>query len=94
MLLFGQEYTTTECGVNYQLLAVAQWGTPSFTRPQPATDNVVRDRRSNLLAAPPPAWAVPPELHVLHGVYAAYKSQDLLHQLELEHASTGMPDQP
>ena len=41
----------------------------------------------------PPSWAVAPELHVLHGVNAAYKSQDLLHQLGLEHASTGMPDQ-
>ena len=35
---------------------------------------------------PPTWWAVPPELHVLHGVNAAYKSQDLLHQ-------PGMPDQ-
>ena len=42
---------------------------------------------------PTPSWAVPPELHVLHGVTAAYKSQDLLHQPGLEHASTGMPDQ-
>ena len=41
---------------------------------------------------PPPSWAVPPELHVLHGG-AAYKSQDLLHQPGLEHASTCMPDQ-
>ena len=35
------ESTTTECGVNYQLLAVitevAQWETPSCSRPQPAT---------------------------------------------------------
>ena len=42
---------------------------------------------------PTPSQAVPPELHVLHGVYAAYKSQDLLHQLGLEHTSMGMPDQ-
>ena len=42
---------------------------------------------------PPPSWAVPPALQVLHGVNAAYKSQDLLHQLELEQASTGLPDQ-
>ena len=34
-----------------------------------------------------------PELHVLHGVNAAYKSQDLLHQPGLEHVSTGTPDQ-
>ena len=44
---------------------------------------------------PPPAWVVPvpPDLHVLHGVNAAYKSQDLLHQLGLERASKGMSDQ-
>ena len=54
-VIYGQEppsgeSTTTECGVNYQLLAaiteVAQWGTPSCSRPQPATDNGV-DGRSN-----------------------------------------------
>ena len=39
---------------------------------------------------PTPSWAVPPELHVLHGVNAANKSQDLLQQPGLEHASTGM----
>ena len=42
---------------------------------------------------PPSSWAVLPELHVLHGVNTAYKSQDLLQQPVLEHASTGMPDQ-
>ena len=42
---------------------------------------------------PPLSRAVPPELHVLPGVYAAHKSQDLLHQPGLEHASTFMPDQ-
>ena len=42
---------------------------------------------------PPPSWAVPPELHVLHGLNAAFKSQDLLHQPGLERASTGKPDQ-
>ena len=55
-VFYGQEppsgeSTTTECGVNYQLLAViaevAQWETPSCNRPQPATDNGVRDGRSN-----------------------------------------------
>ena len=40
----------------------------------------------------PPSWAVPPKLHVLHGVHAAYKSQDLLQQPGLEHVSTGMPE--
>ena len=68
-------------------------GTPSCSRPQPATDNGVRDGRSNWLVAPPPSWAVPPELHVLHGVNAAHISQDLVHQPGLEHASTGMPGQ-
>ena len=41
---------------------------------------------------PQPSSAVPSELHVLYGVNAAYKSQDLLHQPGLEHASTRMPD--
>ena len=52
------ESTTTECGVNYQLHAVitelAQSGTPRCSRPQPATDNGVRDGRSNWLVAPNP----------------------------------------
>ena len=55
-VFYGQEplsgeSTTTECGVNYQLLAVitevAQWGANSCSQPQPATDNGVRDGRSN-----------------------------------------------
>ena len=105
-VFYGQEppsgeSTTTECVVNYQLLAVicwsvAQWGTPSCSRPQSATDNGVRDCRSKLtgpILPPPPSWAVPPELYALHGVNAAYKSQDLLHQPRLEHASAGVPDQ-
>ena len=45
----------TECGVNYQLLAVitevSQWKTPSCSRPQPATDNVVGDGWSNFQVA-------------------------------------------
>ena len=45
VVFYGQEppsgeSTTTECGVNYQLLAVisdvAQWGSPSCSAPQPA----------------------------------------------------------
>ena len=51
------ESTTTECGVNYQLLAVitevAQWGTPGCSRPQPTADNGARDSRSIYLVAPP-----------------------------------------
>ena len=38
-------YTTTGCGVNYQLLAVMlmpHWATPSHSRPQPAHHNGVR----------------------------------------------------
>ena len=55
-VVYGQEppsgeSTTTECGFNYQLLAVitevAQWGAPSCSQPQPAMDNGVRDGRSN-----------------------------------------------
>ena len=42
---------------------------------------------------PPPSWAVPPEVHVLHSDNEAYKSQDLLHQPGLERVSTGMGDQ-
>ena len=51
-VLYGQEppsgeSTTTEYGVNYQLLAVitevSKWRTPSCSRPQSATDNGVRD---------------------------------------------------
>ena len=55
-VVYGQEppsgeSTTTECGFNYELLAVitevAQWGAPSCSQPQPATDNGVIDGRSN-----------------------------------------------
>ena len=62
-VFYGQEppsgeSTTTECGFNYQLRAVitevAQWGAPSCSQPQAATNNGVRDGRSNWLVAPPP----------------------------------------
>ena len=55
-VVYGQEHpsgesTTTECGFNYQLLAVitkvAQWGAPSCSQPQPATENGIGDGRSN-----------------------------------------------
>ena len=75
-VVYGQEppsgeSTTTECGFNYQLLAVitevAQWGANSCSQPQPATDNGVRDGRPNWLVTPPTLHrALPPELHVLH----------------------------
>ena len=37
--------------------------------------------------------AVTPELHVLHGVNAGYKSHDLVQPLGHEHESFSMPDQ-
>ena len=67
-------------------------GTPTWGQPQPATDNGVKDGKSNLVVAPPTLMGSTPELHVLHGVNAAYKSQDLLQQPGLEQASTGMLD--
>ena len=39
---------------------VAQWGTPSCSRPQLATDNGVRYGKSNRLVAPSPSLTVPP----------------------------------
>ena len=42
---------------------------------------------------PPPSWAVAPKLHVLHGVNAGYKSQDLLQQPGLDRVSTCLQDQ-
>ena len=41
----------------------------------------------------PTVMAVPPELHVLHGVNAGYKSQDLLQQPGIEQESIGLPSQ-
>ena len=72
----SRESTTTECGDNYQLLSVIYWsspmGTPSSSRPQQATDNGVKDGRSNWLVVPSALHrAVPPELHVLHGAMRA-----------------------
>ena len=61
-VFYGQEppsgeSTITECGVNYQQLAVIYWSSPmgnsSCSRPQLATDNGIRDGRSNWLMAPP-----------------------------------------
>ena len=46
---------------------VAQWGPPTCSRQQPATDNSVRHGRSNWLVAPPPSWAVPPE-RLVHSI--------------------------
>ena len=54
--------------INYlKFTEVTQWGAPRCSQPQPATDNAVRDGRSNWLVAPPTLHrAVPPEFHVLH----------------------------
>ena len=60
--------------INYlhQFTEVAQWGTPSCSRPQPATDTGVREGRSNWLGAPPTLHRVVPlELHVLHSAMRA-----------------------
>ena len=54
--------------INYlQYTKLAQWGTPSCSQPQPATDNGVRDGRSNWLVAPTASWAVPPE-RLVHSI--------------------------
>ena len=86
------------CGVNYQLLAVIYISSPMGNSQLLSTTTSYgqwRQRRQIQLTGrtPLPSWAVLPELHVLHGVNAAYKAQDLLHQPRLECASTGMPDQ-
>ena len=70
------ESVTTKRGFNYQLPAVIYWSSPMwsslFSRPQPATDNGVRDGRSNWLVAPPTLHrTVPSELHVLHSAMRA-----------------------
>ena len=62
---------------------VAQWGAPSCSRPQPATDNGVRDGRPNLLVEP----------ITLHRAVPPSKSQDLLHSVGRERATFGMPCQ-
>ena len=103
-VIYGQEpqsgeSTTTECGVNYQLLAViywsAQWVIPIVTVDHNQLRTIASETADPIdWSHPPLSWAVPvpPQLHVLHGVNAAYKSQDLLHQPGLEHEATGMPD--
>ena len=81
-VFYGQEppsgeSTTAECGVNYQLLAViteaAQWGTPSCSQSQLATDNGVRDGRSNWLVAPPTLMGSTP--WAPHALYKSVQSQ-------------------
>ena len=50
-----------------QNMGSSQWGTPSYSQPQPAVDNDVRDGRSNWLVHPPPSWTVPPE-RLVHSI--------------------------
>ena len=54
---YGHEPPSGECWVNYQILAVIYWSSPKETNnwswAQLATDNGVRDGRSNWLVAPP-----------------------------------------
>ena len=81
------ESTTTE------YTEVLQWGTPSCSRPQPATNNSVKDGRSN--------WLVAPHSHGQYPLSSTYcmvltpptNHKTLLHQPRLEPASTGMTDQ-
>ena len=97
-VVYGQEppsgeSTTTECGFDYQLLAVitkvAQLGAPSCSQPQPVTDNGVRNGRSNWLVAPPTLHrAVPPWAPRIAHCNAGYRSQDLLHWVSSEPATS------
>ena len=85
--------TTTECGFNYQLLAVitevAQLGAPSCSQPQPATDNGVRDGRSNwLVAQPHPTQGSTPWAPRIAHCNAGCKSTDLLHWVSRERATS------
>ena len=87
--MWGQLLTTCDNATE-----LAQWWAPSYSLPQPATDNGVRDGRSNWPAVTHTLHrAVPHELRVLHDVNAGYKSQDLLQQPGREHASLCMPGQ-
>ena len=74
--------------------AVAQWGDPSCSRPQPAMI-MASEMVDPLSGCYPPTLhrVVPPELLVLHGVNSGYDSQDLLQQPVRKHASLLMPGQ-
>ena len=75
--------TTTECGFNYQ------WGAPSCSRPQPATDSGIRDSRYNWLVTPPPYTGQYPWAPHIAQFNAGCKSQDLLHSVSHERATFG-----
>ena len=93
-VVYGQEppsgeSTTTECGVNYQLLAVitevAQCGAPSCSQPQPATDNGVRDGRSNRsIRTPHPTQGSTQWAPRIAHCNAGCKSKHLLHWVSRE----------
>ena len=87
------ESTTTECGFNYLLLSVitevAQWGAPSCSQPQLATDNGVRNGTSNwLVAHPHPTQGSTPWAPFIAHCNAGCKSQDLLHWVSRERATS------
>ena len=86
-------------GSNYQLLAVMLMKLPNGQIPVEVDHSQLRTMASETVY--PIDWmlastrlrAVTPELHVLHGANAGYKSQDLLQLVRREHASFGMPGQ-
>ena len=80
------ESDTTDCVVNYQLLAVILLELPNNELPVAVDHRKLRTMASETVD--PIDWmfpstlhrAVPHELHVLNSVNAGYKSQDLLQQ--------------
>ena len=75
-VFYGQEppsgeYTATECGVNYQLLAVIYWSSPMGNSWLQLTTTIMdkgaKDGRSNWLVGPPPSWAALPQ-HLVHSI--------------------------
>ena len=92
------EWTTKECGVNYELLAVMLLKQPNGELPV-AVDHSQLQIMSE--AVDPIYWPLPPTLHkavspelpVLHDANAVHKLQDLLQRVRREHATFGMPGQ-
>ena len=93
------ESTTTECVVNYQLLAVMLLKLSNGELPVVVDHSQIRTMASRTEDAID--WPLPPtihravlsELHVLHGGNAGYKSQDLLQPLRSKHPTLGLPGQ-
>ena len=73
--------------INYlqESTEAAHKGTPSCSRPQPATDNGVRDGRSN--SHPPPSLAVPPET-LMHSINQCSLSRKSTLWLSVSEATT------